>query len=101
LIYPPLRTAGHAEFTSLDTPIERHKQARVKRGKNKDEKAPQRKESALPRSTPTPTLPQDNRWRESAALERHKQMRRAAYKPPRSTGRIGALPDLDGDEQRT
>jgi hypothetical protein len=37
-----LRALGHAESTSLDTPAERHKQAPVKRGKNKDEEAPQR-----------------------------------------------------------
>jgi hypothetical protein len=39
-----LRAAGRAEFTSLDTPAERHKQARH-RQKNKDEEALQRKET--------------------------------------------------------
>ena len=35
MVYPPLRAASRAEFTSLDTPTERHKQARVKRGENR------------------------------------------------------------------
>jgi hypothetical protein len=53
----PLRAVGHAESTSLDTPAERHKQARVKRGKNKDEEAPQRNGNRASSLDPHPIPP--------------------------------------------